>query len=304
MQSFVLTLKNSGRKQLILVFTYLVVAYALIIVSFLAIQGIIGMSVAVVGLLALLFLLWFVVLNFTLFLQEHRLNIICFVAIFALLSVLFLRYVEVLVGLCVSALGYWTMLHRARGDRTLFTRFSAIRSLRHCVPWCVVGLSFLISITLVSHIFIGESTQENPIPRPFFNTLFAPVEEALGFALSEYESTLTSQEVRDLFIQQFVSEEWIDEHLSFLQDQQTAQSFKDAVYEFLNDSVRTPLISLSGFVSVFTGIALFFLFQLLLVLLMFVSFFITFVVIKLFIRYGIILVEQEQSTQQRIQFTP
>ena len=317
MRSLVVTLKQNEKKQTVLLSIYIFVAYTLIVVSYLMMRGVININATTIIVLLVLFFVWFIVLNFTLFLQKYKVNIVCFVAIFGLLIVLFLRSVDVFIALCIFALGYWIMLHRAKGDKVLFTKFSPIRSLRHCVPWCVLGMSIFMSTALVSYVIVQESTSENPIPRQVFDTLFIPVDEILNIAISEYDADLSPEQVRDLLIQNFANEEWIDNNLSFLQDelpeqlpdipeppdQQTVQSFKDSVYEFVNESVQTPLLVLSAFVSVFAGVALFVLFQVLFIVLMLISFYITWLAIKVCMRYGIILIYEQNAKRQSIKFS-
>ena len=321
------------RKQKMLFVGYFFTLLCLVVASHLAIGG--AFSTLVGLLVVLLFLLiWMAYIEVVLLLQDVALVKVLLALSVIVFGLLFVRSIEAFVGLVVFAIFCAESFRRLKHERRKsigVTIGGVVHPLRHILPIFTLGVCFLLASCFVTLVVTPDSTPEQPIPRQVFDSVFEPIEQGIQFIFSDYDPSLQINEVRELIVQDVFGGQWfeqdiqnIEENISAIAEEveqdisaiaeeveqdisavaiQDTRPLRDYLYDTINDTIRTPLISFFWYLSIFGIVVLFIILRLLFIVLLWISYLVTYLVIKLLLRYGIILMNEQPSTHQNIQFT-
>ena len=292
-------------KQRVLFVGYFLTLISLVVVSYLAIWGAFS---TLVGLLVVLFFLfvWIVSLEIVLLLQEIKLIKVLLALSVVVVGLLFVQSIEVLIGVILFATCCAESFRRVKHERKKSidaTIGGVVHPLKHILPLFSLGVCVLLASSFVAVVITPDSTPERPISKQVFNSAFEPIEQGMQFVFSDYDSSLSIDEVRELVVQDVFGGQWFEDSANATNTQQDTRSLKEYLYETINDAVSTSLISFLPYVSIFGVIGLFIILRLLFIVMLWISYLVSYLVIKLLLRYGIILIQEQPSTQQHIQFT-
>lgn len=293
-----------SHKQRALFAGYFVTLLCFIVVSYLAIAGVFG-TLGALMLVLIFLLIWVASIEIVFLLQDVKLITILLAVSVVITAVAFVRSVEALIGVIIFAICCAESLRRIKHERRKSINTSiggVMHPLKHILPIFVLGVCFLLASFFVAFVLTPDSTPEKPIPKHVFNSVFEPVEQLMQTVFSDYDSSLPIDEVQELVVQNVFGGEWIEENIG-APTQQDIRPLREYLYDTINSAISTPLLSFFKYVSIFGTLVLFVMLRLLFIVLLWVSYFVSYIVIKLLLRYGIILIDEQPSTHQRIQFT-
>ena len=225
-------------------------------------------------------------------------------------GVSFVRSIEMLIGVAIFAICCAELIRQLKHERQKSidaTIEGVIHPLKHILPIFALGVCFLLANFFVALVITPDSTPERPISRQVFNSVFEPIEEGIQLIFSDYDSSSSIGEVRELVVQNVFGGQWfeeeIDESINAVKPPEDTRTLKEYLYDIINSTIRTPLLSFFQYISIFGVIVLFIVLRLLFIVLLWISYLITYVVIKLLLKYGIILMNEQPSTRKCIEFT-
>lgn len=298
--STLLTQKTGVRNPYILLSLYCCVSGLIVALLLVIVRG--GGSFFATGsYFFLLFILWLVLFELTLSLVKKRATLYCDIALLVGVGALFVRSWETLLALLILGFGFFKARKIAHETQEQLVELKPLQAIK-------AGMSFFLTLTALSFaIFIAsvvflDATHEEPIPRSLFDVVFVPIEDVLQLVAPSYTTELNTEEVQQVLVSDLLSIDAI-ERLGLFDGSNADVSFADTVYSSLNHYISKSTYAIRDYLSLVTIVALFLFLRVFALIVLWVSYGIYTLVIKVLLLYNIISVQKHSVQQERVHFT-
>jgi len=249
----------------------------------------------------LLFVLWLVLFELTLLLIEKRTVLYCDLALLIGVGVLFVRSWETALALVILGIGFLRARKMSRETQESMIEVKPLQVVK-------AGMSFFLTLTALSFaIFIAsvvflDATYDEPIPRSVFDVVFVPVEDVLQTIAPSYTTELNTEEAQQVLIRDLLTVDAV-ERLGLFDGSSSDASFADTVYLSLNNYISKSTYAIRDYISLVTIVALFLFLRVLAFVVLWISYGVYTLVIKVLLLYNIISVQKHSVQQERVHFT-
>lgn len=240
---------------------------------------------------------WIVLFNLTLLFLSKTPALLSYAVLFLVLFFFFGLQGFTIVGILVFTLAMLWAYQKANNERKLLVEFKTFRILKRALPIFFTGLALFLAFAYNSLVLQDVFEDDLIIPPQLYDTLFGPTEVILSILFPDYEKGMSIGEFQEIIVESFLPPEILDQiggdvrfAADFLDEEISAQSLRDFSYNWLNENTSSILEPFRGILPFLFIIGLFFVFKTFSLPLLWFSFGVSWLVVKVLLLYNVVAV--------------